>query len=480
MADPRVAVAGGGMHPQADSPLAIIPLELLVRMTYFITTKDLGELRLSCKVIERALWNFFSHEFFSKKQFMASPLSLQALVDISNHASLAPCLKHVIICTDRYPDSVFAQPDRQQVLNRTRDEYESLLSTGLLMSSLAKAFANLPNLETVDMRDFNSPTRSRDQAWWTSYGVSNLTRQIGSPPAVDGGADSESYRFRSMLFQAIVAALGVANARPSSLEVNMRSHALHDKAYLVPSIPSGLETPISQMLAGLKRLHVFLLPPHHLTWDLTNIKKFLLLAPNLTWLRINLSSRYTSPGQYADAVEMLCWVAGLKSDGKTPLSPTTEVPTFQLDMLELGSFQLRPAALQGIARSYSKTLQSLSFRRVTLISLPQEDEDKINLWAGLIGSFQKLGNLRRLSLAQLKQGNNRISLPHPDDAQAGKRCNERTFKETSGLKIAEIAAGMVTPDWPAPPAEMDVDDDEEDYDEDDDDEDDDDEDDDDA
>jgi hypothetical protein len=76
-----------------------MPLELLVQISSYVTTPDLSALRLTCKRLERSLWEWFAEEFFVKKQFMITQPSLQALLDISYHPSLSKKLKHVIIST---------------------------------------------------------------------------------------------------------------------------------------------------------------------------------------------------------------------------------------------------------------------------------------------------------------------------------------------------------------------------------------------
>jgi hypothetical protein len=85
--------------PYKMSDLLSLPLEILVEISSYLTTADLGALRLTCTQVERSLWDWFAKEFFAKKQFMITQQSSQALVDISHHSSLSKILKHVIIST---------------------------------------------------------------------------------------------------------------------------------------------------------------------------------------------------------------------------------------------------------------------------------------------------------------------------------------------------------------------------------------------
>jgi hypothetical protein len=84
--------------------LLSLPLELLVYISSFVSTSDLAALRLTCKQTEKSLYEWFSDEFFVKKQFMLTQPSLQVLLDISRHVSLSKKLKHLIIATNVYDD----------------------------------------------------------------------------------------------------------------------------------------------------------------------------------------------------------------------------------------------------------------------------------------------------------------------------------------------------------------------------------------
>ena len=50
------------------SSLLGIPLELLVGVSEHLPTSDLGALRLTCKQVEKSLYEWFADEFFTKKQ----------------------------------------------------------------------------------------------------------------------------------------------------------------------------------------------------------------------------------------------------------------------------------------------------------------------------------------------------------------------------------------------------------------------------
>lgn len=89
-------------NPQSASPFNKVPLEVLLRISSHLTTPELGALRLTCRSIEQSMFNTFMREFFTKRQFMLTEDSLQALIDISK-SRLSDCLSHVIVGTNECP-----------------------------------------------------------------------------------------------------------------------------------------------------------------------------------------------------------------------------------------------------------------------------------------------------------------------------------------------------------------------------------------
>jgi hypothetical protein len=77
----------------AVTPLLFrLPPELLLRISSYISTVDLGSLRRTCKQIETCLFRDFAREFFTARRFMIEQVSLEALVGIANHKTLGPYL----------------------------------------------------------------------------------------------------------------------------------------------------------------------------------------------------------------------------------------------------------------------------------------------------------------------------------------------------------------------------------------------------
>lgn len=78
----------------ASTPVILkLPPELVLRVSAHLTTTDLCAFRATCKQIEAGLFDSFAKEFFSKRQFMIEQVSLEVLVGIANHKTLAPYLK---------------------------------------------------------------------------------------------------------------------------------------------------------------------------------------------------------------------------------------------------------------------------------------------------------------------------------------------------------------------------------------------------
>jgi hypothetical protein len=76
-----------------------LPPELMCRIcsSSNLTTHELACFRLTCKQVETNLFESFAREFFTKRQFMLEEVSIEALVGIANHKTLAPYLKGKII-----------------------------------------------------------------------------------------------------------------------------------------------------------------------------------------------------------------------------------------------------------------------------------------------------------------------------------------------------------------------------------------------
>ena len=175
------------MANNVNNQLASIPLEIFLQIASNLTTVEYGNLRRTCKAVEEALFSSFSHEFFSKKQFMISEFSLQALVDISN-SRLATCLKHVIIGLERPFEEPYnglftahgirLQPSQTVKYHQGQANHVTFINTSTDVEMLVESFSKLPNLLTVGMRDFCSNSRRRDSTQWKSVSKSYQSYKV--------------------------------------------------------------------------------------------------------------------------------------------------------------------------------------------------------------------------------------------------------------------------------------------------------------
>ncbi|KAL2128409.1 hypothetical protein VTI74DRAFT_9211 [Chaetomium olivicolor] len=448
--------------PQLNSKLARMPLEILLRITYFIRTEDLANVRLSCKALERSVFNAFSYEFFRKKQFMVSTFSLQALIDIARHPILSPVLKHVIICTDRLPANHWAphrDDEGQARFEEALADHMHLLATGGLRDMLAEAFSHLPNLETVDIRDFHSPSRNRDGRGtpWTSYGSRKLFELTNCQPSPGSHRDRDPYV--TELFCAATAALASSQARPKSVEVLIRSDfwrawGLHDAAFY---IPPRMEAPMAALLENLKSLHLSL---HVSRTRPLLFQKFLSLAPHLTWLRLNFSAT-----ELNDARHLFSWLA-LKDHEAAP-SPIDRapIPLQHLERLDLGSVDITPELLLALIAKFAPTLTSLYLRRVCMVRT-EAQLSKTNSWLGFLSALPNVAgsSLRVVDLSEPKLTSTSGRLARgpvlfktQDPARPLTRhwaCSTRIL--TLEKATAQAAEAMHV-DWPAEPESMDED-----------------------
>jgi len=481
-----MSAPGNAQQPQAPTgPLAHIPVEILLRITSFLSTTDLGNVRLTCRSLEQSLFHFFSHEFFRKKQFMVFTDSLQALIDISKHPALSRVLKHVIIATDGLSEQTLSHLQIQGSNGQVDDtnffsqgylaqaDQHHLLDSGGLKDMLAEAFRNLPNLDTLDIRDFNSSTRNRDGegARWTSYGSKTLARRIS--PMGDGLSLSNCHarhRFPDQIFSAMVAALAAADAHPLQIHINIRSNKsyrqpwdLSDKAFY---IPPRLETPLESILGGLTTLHlslsandaVYVRDPKSPSPFM--LHRFLSLTPNLTWLRLNMSPQPPAqPGAVPPWECVFKWIIDESTQAHAhPSSPyqTQPIRFPKLEQLDIGHVVMAERTLFQLVRRLASSLKTLSLRRVVLLQPQDADSDKATGWAHLIEHIGALHgvDIREINLAFLQDGysfrrrygwvkNNVNFVAHGGSTR---RITERSFQGTSTPAIvAQILSDILAP-----------------------------------
>ncbi|QUC22412.1 uncharacterized protein UV8b_06653 [Ustilaginoidea virens] len=457
--------------PAVVLPIQKIPLEVLLRISYHLTTPELGSLRLTCRSIEKSLHTTFVKEFFTQKQFMMTQDSLQAFIDVSR-SRLGSHLRYVHIGLDRFPEGVQRPLSDDEKERKYRERYANnfmLWNTGHHRDMLAEAFGNLENLEEIIIRDFNSRRRSRDgmHAEWHSYGFTTTFNETGVSLSQGMAGIWNSgfpYQYCSQVFASVLCALGIAKARPKGIQIMSRnSNHLRDFAF---STPGFLEPSVVPIIQGLEKLHLCIdlawrcpsmgLSPTQTT---TNpdlfIRKFLAHATNLRNLRIN-EHRSNNTGIAA----LLDWIVG---DPDPPGGPDDELPDLprpmlsmpQLERLSLGTLVVDAPRLLNVVRKFAPSLKSLELWKVTMIrNMPPDDTrnpPKTIFWTAFL---QKLTEIPGLNLWHFKAGmlqQHWVERPVPALVSFKGRGPVREYVGPDWKQFVTDIASLLDVQWPLEP-----------------------------
>ncbi|KAL7915302.1 hypothetical protein GGI35DRAFT_436577 [Trichoderma velutinum] len=455
-------------------PLLQVPAEILDRITWHLTTPELCNLRITCKSVEEALYYSFTAEFFTRKQFMVSEFSLGALKDISK-SRFAGHLRHVhfglnqIKPSDTSAISSGVQTEDQRGLFQLRlVEQDTLWSLGLVSKYMAEAFARLPNLESVVVRDFNSRRRSRDgpHAHWLSYGTQTMMKEIAVRPTSHGAFSLNSTHFDYVdhLFRAVIHALAMAKASPKAIEVMERQgNPLTDFAF---HIHPDFEADIAPVLRSLKRLHLSLeanpnsslgldKPYHRL-----NLTKFLRHCDGLEELRINgRHNHYNNFNDRNNLNSLYDWLTAAESTSETEaqketISPSLDGPTSdflllnaptkfpRLENISLGMTSFAVDDLVRFIAKFADTVQFLELWRIRLVSDDRSlEKDQVIGTRGALFKelLNKLLNIPGLNLRHIKLGMLQQSWHSPS---TGKLINDVTFKPTAKTPDEDVDTGV--------------------------------------
>ncbi|KAL1801066.1 hypothetical protein ACET3X_001408 [Alternaria dauci] len=444
--------------------LLTIPLELLVAVSEYLPTEDLASLRLVCKQTEKSLYEWFSKEFFSKKQFMLTHKSLQALIDISKHVSLSKKLSHIIIATNVYGEIPLRFKDEDAATRYIQgyEDQKTLLSTGIDREMLTEAFERLENLTTIGIRDFNASNRVRDGKSWSSWGATTVHRETGIELRFsdrDSFAHELGTRFASRVFSSVLYALGKANRRPTEFEVLLRQRGLPDTAFFLPDYIRPTVEPLLQNTTTLL-LNVDLKPRYlHTHSNGTSadpnagrsLRRFLHFTPNLVHLRLNFEKHLVANNE-----AFLQWLGAPEpatgASSATFLDPAT-ISLPLLKKLELGQLSARAEILVALITKFAATLEDLSLWRMNLLAVaPAPFGHKPNFWRDF---FHKLSKIQKLALKQLKVGILQQDHTHVAFKQEGadgeSRTQMKTVKEHMGTDMGRFWKELeeeVTVQWP--------------------------------
>ncbi|PFH61169.1 hypothetical protein XA68_18052 [Ophiocordyceps unilateralis] len=413
------------------SPLLRLPLEVLIRVTTWLTTTELCTTRLLCRAVEERLYLTFTGEFFSRKQFMMADLSLQALVDISK-SRLGPHLRFVHIGLDRFPERTqrpLADDERERRFKQRYADYFVLWNTGTHRQMLIEAFSRLVNLDEVVLRDFNSAKRSRDgpAAEWTSYGSTTIFKETGVRliHGFNGAWDlGNPPQICSQLFVIVLHALSAAGARPRGIRVmtKMDNH-LRDFAF---NLSRYVEPSILPVVRRLQKLHLAI----DLSWRSplsgwghaaaaavaagqaptrtapdSLLRRFLWHAVNLRDLRIYEHHDYNPA-----LTDFLEWLAASSLPDDASLLDTVPPMLPQLERLSLGIMLVGSRTLLRVIRKFASRLVGLELYTVTLQrplppSSDPTDPPRVNFWLDFLNQLRQMQDLdiRKFKLGMPKQ-----------------------------------------------------------------------------
>ncbi|KAI2472993.1 hypothetical protein F4781DRAFT_257636 [Annulohypoxylon bovei var. microspora] len=434
-------------HGEDQSRLPMIPPEVMLQISSYLTTSEYGNLRSVCRQIEKSLFQPFAREFFTKRQFMLTEFSLEALVDISK-SRLGPSLTSLIISLER-PKGDFHHRGTNMELddldgalkyNRLYEEcisHQILISSGRDVELLTEALRNLPNLQTIGLRDFFSPGRWRDgdSGFWHTYGAPTFWEETNAHPEQPRfirppHAPLEVHAtYISHTFLAILRSLGNAKETHQAPELQVILRA----CYLPPpsfNIPRYLEPTILPVLQDLKVLFLDLGPVSFSKLTVSNggrlegftyaglpLARFLSKMPSLEHLRLNFRDCNIS-----ESKDILQWFAqvpqssSIVSDGQDIDNvqgriPKLSTPAFpRLKKLDIGMVTVGLPLLLSVLKRYKSSLRAISLHKVTLDSPSRQVSGKVNLWCKLFSQTTKLGlALDSIHLSFIRQRYNNIS-----------------------------------------------------------------------
>lgn len=407
-------------------PLFQLPLELLLRITYFLSTEDLGRFRSSCKRAEESLHHKFVQEFFTCRVFALNEFSLQALIDISE-SRYGKCIRtldfSIIIMDYTGPRDGHSFNDAEAILGRQLQAAAvRMFNGGQHTAMLQRAFESLSSLEVVRFRQRESPTRHRDGPYqqWRPYGAATRQRLLSKSVS----AMRNKLESTTLVFNAVITALGLAKVS-SITSIDFVDVEAQDAAFKINDYEEKLIQPV---LDGVTCLYLCLHgQEQYLSGSeemFLETRRFLSRCKSVTSLRIN-GSRYEHT------------VAKAFMDLTSP--DTAFLPN--VETLEIGFATYSTQELLDCVRKFASNLKSLKLWKVTLndwvtTDIQSLDYDDVLCWKRFLRKLQTLPglNLRTLELGGLKVAIARFGSSHFVNLQNGRH----TVKYTGPLWSAFI------------------------------------------
>ncbi|OTB04101.1 hypothetical protein M426DRAFT_321197 [Hypoxylon sp. CI-4A] len=427
------------------SPLLWLPCELLVHMASYLSTDDLCSLRLTCRRVERFLFDGFAEEFFSDRRFMVIGSSLECLVNIAKHAELSKRLSKLTIGLDRLYSAdaaegargrnyaVYNGPGAKGIdphkLEELFSEQNWLLASGDFQLLLGEALENLPNVVDISIRDANvvrSTCRPESNQHLVSYGVTEICRQTGVDLLSDESHLMLQDQFADIVFTATLFAAARTGKRLNAIttDIQKRGMGLSSLAFV---IPESLSDPLRLTLENLQSLDLsvsFTYAPlgsfshgslGFLRWQSHYLFKLLEYATNIVRLRVK------SQGQSMVKDGVIGWLAKLvdllKGEEVEPshlygtlhasIDNLALAQRFQtLQHLELENMIAPAKSLCKVMMQLTGSLRKLNLCMVGVSILPADDEldnnpCSPNAWRLIFREMTKSDSLEELHVDSL-------------------------------------------------------------------------------
>jgi hypothetical protein len=371
---------------QPTSAFASLPLELIEKITRKLPTRDIVSLRQTCSLVEHKMRYCFAVDFMSKKQFMVSTHSLNALQEIARDETFSSTLRHLIIGTDQFDGSkahMVADDVRGDFLDCWADQ-ANILVTGQWRAQLTEALKSLPNLATIDIRDFNSKTRYRDgpEAVFRSLGSTRLADKFGDGTSsaftayISSHMHNNMVQIQDIVFQNTLLAMAESGTNCKSIEVITRHCGLQQSAFTVT--PATLP-----VIEKLEKLHIVMDTRQAGLMAFRPLKTLLAAAKNLKSLRINMNGSPPRNYHHTYAGDLEDWISGKTADTGEGAIPC---PTFKLERLELGIMDIHLDSANALFDRFAPTLKNAVLWKVTLSQEPSGPTDTAHshLWVDFL------------------------------------------------------------------------------------------------
>jgi hypothetical protein len=190
-------------------------------------------------------------------------------------------------------EELIVRHNHSQALDEGAADQSNVIAFGGLYRYLTAALRNLPNCHAIEVRDFESRTKQRDDYTWRSYGMTTW-RELGGSAVYHWAGQQQIYKGKTLptiFFNTIVNAIADSGMKCTYIGHVTRHdpNALQDAAFHLDALQLDA---VRKSLANLTSITLALkanptkdvnVPMRHFQ----NLHKFLKLTPNLTRLRLN-------------------------------------------------------------------------------------------------------------------------------------------------------------------------------------------------